>query len=49
VRWVRLQLSKQVRAPLDDLGNAAAEQRDAALLALRVATVCRRSELSGLD
>jgi integrase len=48
-RRVRPLLSKQVRALLDDLGDSAGERRDAALLALGVATGCRRSELAGLD
>jgi integrase len=42
-------LSKQVRALLRDLGDGPAEWRDAALLALGVASGCRRSELSGFD
>ena len=46
---VRPLLSKQVRALLRDLGDGPAERRDAALLALGVASGFRRSELSGLD
>jgi len=42
-------LSKQVRALLEDLGDGAADRRDAALLGLGVASGCRRSELAGLD
>ena len=48
-RRVRPLLSKQVRALLQDLGDGAADRRDAALLALGVASGCRRSELAGLD
>jgi integrase len=48
-RRVRPLLAKQVRALLRDLGEDPAELRDAALLALGVASGCRRSELSGLD
>ena len=48
-RRVRPLLAKQVRALLRELGDDAAERRDAALLALGVASGCRRSELAGLD
>jgi integrase len=48
-RRVRPLLAKQVRALLQDLGDGAVDRRDAALLALGVASGCRRSELSGLD
>jgi integrase len=48
-RRVRPLLAKQVRALLRDLGDGPADLRDAALLALGVASGCRRSELSGLD
>ena len=42
-------LAKQVRALLRDLGDGPADLRDAALLALGVASGCRRSEIVGLD
>ena len=42
-------LAKQVRALLRDLGDSPADRRDAALLAIGVASGCRRSELAGLD
>jgi integrase len=48
-RRVRPLLAKQVRALLRDLGEDPADLRDAALLAVGVASGCRRSELSGLD
>ena len=48
-RRVRPLMSKQVRALLKDLDDGAADRRDAALLALGVASGCRRSELAGLD
>jgi integrase len=48
-RRVRPLLAKQVRALLRELGDHAAERRDAAVLALGVASGCRRSELAGLD
>ena len=48
-RRVRPLLAKQVRALLRDLGDSPAERRDAALLAIGVASGCRRSELAGLD
>jgi len=48
-RRVRPLLAKQVRALLNDMGDSAVDQRDAALLAIGVASGCRRSELSGLD
>jgi integrase len=48
-RRVRPLLAKQVRALLRDLGDGPADLRDAALLAVGVASGCRRSELSGLD
>jgi integrase len=48
-RRVRPLMSKQVRALLKDLEDGAADRRDAALLALGVASGCRRSELAGLD
>jgi integrase len=48
-RRVRPLMSKQVRALLEDLGDAPGDRRDAALLALGVASGCRRSELAGLD
>jgi integrase len=48
-RRVRPLLAKQVRALLRDLGDEPADVRDAALLALGVASGCRRSELAGLD
>src|SRR5262245_8099779 len=48
-RRVRPLLSRQVRSLLRDLGDAPADVRDAALLALGVASGCRRSELAGLD
>jgi len=46
---VRPLLAKQVRALLRDLGEDAADLRDGALLALGVASGCRRSEIVGLD
>src|SRR5262245_19681331 len=48
-RRVRPLLSKQVRALLNDMGDSTVDRRDAALLAIGVASGCRRSELSGLD
>jgi integrase len=48
-RRVRPPLAKQVRALLRDLGEEPAGLRDAALLALGVASGCRRSEIVGLD
>jgi integrase len=48
-RRVRPLLSKQVRALVRDLGDSPVERRDSALLALGVASGCRRSELAGLD
>jgi integrase len=48
-RRVRPLLSKQVRALLNDMGDSAVDRRDAALLAIGVASGCRRSELAGLD
>src|SRR6476661_2023379 len=48
-RRVRPLLAKQVRALLRDLGEDPADLRDAALLALGVASGCRRSEIVGLD
>jgi integrase len=48
-RRVRPLLAKQVRALLRDLGDEPADLRDAALLALGVASGCRRSEIVGLD
>jgi integrase len=48
-RRVRPLLAKQVPALLRDLGEEPADLRDAALLALGVASGCRRSEIVGLD
>jgi integrase len=48
-RRVRPLLAKQVRALLRDLGEGPVDLRDAALLALGVASGCRRSEIVGLD
>ena len=48
-RRVRPLMSKQVRAILKDLDDSPADRRDGALLALGVASGCRRSELAGLD
>jgi integrase len=49
VRRVKPLLAARVRTLLADMGNSLADVRDAALLALGVASGCRRSELSGLD
>ena len=48
-RRVRPLVSKQVRALLNDMGDSVVDRRDAALLAIGVASGCRRSELAGLD
>jgi integrase len=48
-RRVRALMAKQVRTLLAEIGDGPADLRDGALLALGVASGCRRSELSGLD
>jgi integrase len=49
VRRVKPIMATTVRAMLADMGDGMADLRDAALLALGVASGCRRSELAGLD
>jgi integrase len=49
VRRVKPLLAARVRSLLADMGDSLADARDAALLALGVASGCRRSELAGLD
>jgi integrase len=48
-RRVRPLMAARVRSLLAEMGNRPADLRDAALLALGVASGCRRSELAGLD
>lgn len=48
-RQVKPVMATTVRAMLVDMGKGLADLRDAALLALGVASGCRRSELAGLD
>jgi integrase len=48
-RRVKPLVAARVRALLADLSQRPADLRDAAILALGVASGCRRSELSGLD
>jgi integrase len=49
VRRVKPLVADRLRAMLRDFGEEPADIRDAALLALGVASGCRRSELAGLD
>src|SRR5437867_2233905 len=49
VRRVKPLLAARVRSLLAEMGDGLADVRDAALLALGVASGCRRSELAGLD
>ena len=48
-RRVKPLMAARVRALLAEMGDSPADLRDAALLALGVASGCRRAELSGLD